>query len=200
MEYLKVKNWENFQHYKERTPPWIKLHRDLLRDYDFSCLQDASKLHLMLIWLLASQLDNEIPVDADFIQKQIGVSGKINFKELIDKGFLIDASNTLASCKQVAMPETETYSKEKEYIRHFEDFWLAYPKRVNKGAALKVFIRLLNKVDYETLISGAKRYTEECRGKDEKFIAHASTWLNGKRWLDEQEQRTVRRPYNVFKN
>lgn len=114
MNYLQVKNWDNFQHYKERNPPWIKLHRDLLRDYEFMCLQDASKLHLMLIWLLASQLDNKIPADENFIKNQIGVSGKINFNELIDKGFLIDASNTLASCKQSAMPETEAYSKETE--------------------------------------------------------------------------------------
>ena len=53
MNYLRVKNWEKFQHYKDRTPPWIKLYRDLLNDYEFSCLQDASKAHLMLIWLLA---------------------------------------------------------------------------------------------------------------------------------------------------
>lgn len=114
MNYLQVKNWEQFQHYKERNPPWIKLHRDLLRNYDFICLQDASKLHLMLIWLLASQLDNKIPADENYIKTQIGVNTKINFKELIDKGFLVDASNTLAGRKQSAIPETEAYSKETE--------------------------------------------------------------------------------------
>lgn len=107
-KYLRVKNWENFQHYKERNPPWIKLHRELLRDYDFVCLQDASKLHLMLIWLLASQMNNKIPADENFIKNQIGISGKIDFKELIDKGFLIDDSNALATRKQDAMLETET--------------------------------------------------------------------------------------------
>ena len=71
MEYLKVKNWEQFQHYKDRSPPWIKLHRDLLRDYNFNCLQDASKLQLMLIWLLASQMDNKIPADAEYIKQQL---------------------------------------------------------------------------------------------------------------------------------
>ena len=57
MNYLRVNNWKKFQHYKDRNPPWIKLHRDLLRDYDFICLQDASKMQLILIWLLASQMD-----------------------------------------------------------------------------------------------------------------------------------------------
>lgn len=121
MKYLRVKNWESFQHYKDRNPPWIKLHRDLLRDYDFICLQDASKMQLMLIWLLASQMDNKIPADPDFIKSQLGLQGEVDLKELIDKGFLVDDSNLLADCKQVAIveteAETETYRKETETER-----------------------------------------------------------------------------------
>ncbi len=108
MQYLRVKNWDEFQHYKDRSPPWIKLHRDLLRDYNFTRLQDASKLHLMLIWLLASQMDNKIPADADFIRNQLNVKGDVDFKPLIEQGFLIDDSNTLAGRKQLAIVETET--------------------------------------------------------------------------------------------
>src|SRR5690606_19747530 len=33
--YLTVKNFERFQHYKDRNPPWIKLYNDLLDDYEF---------------------------------------------------------------------------------------------------------------------------------------------------------------------
>lgn len=111
MNYLRVKGWENFQHYKDRNPPWIKLHRDLLRDYEFSCLQDASKLLLMEIWLLASQLDNRIPNDPNWLKRQLPYDGDIDLKPLIDSGFLVveqGASKMLAGCKQSAMPETET--------------------------------------------------------------------------------------------
>ena len=110
MAYLRIRNWEKFQHYKERNPPWIKLHRELLRDYQFECLQDASKLHLILIWLLASQLENKIPNDEQWIRKQIGVKSRIDLKSLLDAGFLECehvASTLLADCKQVAIPETE---------------------------------------------------------------------------------------------
>lgn len=55
MEYFTVKNWTKHQHYKDRRPPWIKLHITLLDDYEFSCLQDASKLHLIAIWILAGE-------------------------------------------------------------------------------------------------------------------------------------------------
>jgi hypothetical protein len=34
VRYLRVKNWSEFQHYKDRNPPWIKLHRTLL-DHDY---------------------------------------------------------------------------------------------------------------------------------------------------------------------
>ena len=61
MKYLRVKNWGRFQQYKDRTPPWIKLHTDLLDNYEFSALHDASKAHLILIWVLASKVDNKIP-------------------------------------------------------------------------------------------------------------------------------------------
>lgn len=114
MQYLRVKDWDRLQHYNKRTPPWIRLYRDLLNDYEFTCLQDASKLQLILIWLLASQMDNKIPADPEFIKRRINISGKLNLKELIDKGFLIDASNALASCKQNATPETETDNSETE--------------------------------------------------------------------------------------
>lgn len=108
--YYSVKNWDEFQHYKDRNPPWIKLHTRLLADYEFACLQDASKAHLMLIWLLASQLGNKIPADEKWIKEKIGAKEKINIKELVDNGFLIleqTASNALAKCS----PETETDNK-----------------------------------------------------------------------------------------
>jgi hypothetical protein len=32
---LTPKNWKSFQHYKDRAPAWIKLHKALLDDYNF---------------------------------------------------------------------------------------------------------------------------------------------------------------------
>jgi hypothetical protein len=98
VEYLTVKNFSKFQHYKERNPPWIKIHRELFLDYEFGRLQDASKLHLILIWLLASQKDNKFPNDPEYIKEQIHVKEDVDLNLLISKGFLIP----LASCKQDA--------------------------------------------------------------------------------------------------
>ncbi len=110
MKFLRVKNLEKHQHYKDRRPPWIKLHSEVLDDYDFACLQDASKAHLMLIWVLASRLDNKIPYDLAWITKQLSATVAVDVEELIMQGFIEvfdDGSKVLAPRKQSAMPETE---------------------------------------------------------------------------------------------
>jgi hypothetical protein len=119
MQYLRVKNWEKFQHYKHRNPPWIKFHAELLANYDFSRLQDASKAHLVLIWLLASQTNNKIPNDPKWIQERIGSEKKPNTKLLIEQGFLDvvadckqDASDALASC--ISQKSREEESREEK--------------------------------------------------------------------------------------
>lgn len=125
MRHLCVPNLSQWQHYKDRNPPWIKLHSDLLRDYNFSFLPDKTKAHLMLIWLLASQIDNIVPDDADYIQRMTGMKEKPDLKLLIQKGFLSyvagckqDASDMLAECEQGAMAETEAETEvEKETTR-----------------------------------------------------------------------------------
>ena len=71
LKYFAVKNFEKYQHYKDRNPPWIKLHRTLLSDYEFTKLEDYQKGQLMLIWLLSSQTDNKIPQDAEWVANQI---------------------------------------------------------------------------------------------------------------------------------
>jgi len=87
---LAVKNFDKFQHYKDRSPVWIKLYRSLLRDYEFASLPDAARGQLLLIWLLASETGNELPNDAAWIGRQINATEPVNIELLISSGFLID--------------------------------------------------------------------------------------------------------------
>jgi len=108
---LQPKNWAVFQHYKDRCPPWIKLHRDLLNDRVFMCLPIASKAIAPLLWLLASEAkDGQFDGSLDELVFRLHISPKEyedGVKPLIDKGFFIIASGVLAECKQIAIPETE---------------------------------------------------------------------------------------------
>ena len=106
------KNWSIFQHYKDRCPPWIKLHRDLLNDRVFMCLPIASKALAPLLWLLASESKTgEFNASIEELEFRLRISSKdieFGLKALIDKGFFLDASTMLAACLQSAIPERET--------------------------------------------------------------------------------------------
>lgn len=109
------KNWREFQHYKDRAPPWIRLQRKLLDDKDFHRLPVASRALAPMLWLLASEsIDGQFDGDPDELAFRLRSTEKemaAALKPLIDKGFFIlvqKASTVLAGCFQGAVPEAET--------------------------------------------------------------------------------------------
>jgi hypothetical protein len=109
---LQPKNWAVFQHYKDRCPPWIKLHRDLLNDRSYMRLPIASKAIAPMLWLLASESkDGVFDGSLDELVFRLHITPKEyqdGVKPLIDNDFFILVSGVLAERKQVAIPETET--------------------------------------------------------------------------------------------
>ena len=105
------KNWLKFQHYKDRCPPWIKLHRDILNDRVFASLPIASKALAPLLWLLASESkDGSFDAASEELAFRLHIASKdidAGLKPLIEKGFFVDASTMLAPCLQPAIPERE---------------------------------------------------------------------------------------------
>ena len=61
MQFLKVKNWTKFQHFKDRKPPWIKLYRDILDDIEWHELDPKAAKTLVMIWLIASEDSGHVP-------------------------------------------------------------------------------------------------------------------------------------------
>ena len=108
---LQPKNWAVFQHYKDRCPPWIKLHRDLLNDRSYMRLPIASKALAPMLWLLASESkDGVFDGSLDELVFRLHITPKEyqdGVKPLIDNDFFIVVSGVLAERKQVAIPETE---------------------------------------------------------------------------------------------
>jgi 5-methylcytosine-specific restriction endonuclease McrA len=104
IEYVQVKDFDRFQHYKDRDPPWIKLYVRILQDYAFGTLPDAQKAHLMLIWVLASRMDNKIPKDPVFVKNQIGANATVDLDALMAAGFLQPWSESSARGKREEWP------------------------------------------------------------------------------------------------
>ena len=114
------KNWLKFQHYKDRCPPWIKLHRDILNDRVFASLPIASKALAPLLWLLASESkDGSFDAASEELAFRLHIASKdidAGLKPLIEKGFFVDASTMLAPCLQPAIPERERETEREREI------------------------------------------------------------------------------------
>lgn len=126
MDHIQIQNWTEYQHYSQRNPPWIKLHNKLLDNYEYGRLQDASKLLLISLYLLASRTDNKIPFDLEWIRSKAMLKGKIDLKPLIDAEFITviadcnqDASTELSTClTQKSRDRVETETEERQIRTH----------------------------------------------------------------------------------
>jgi len=64
----------------------------------------------------------------------------------------------------------------------FDSFWNHYPKKVDKGAALRAFRRAIKDLDPAVVIAGAKAYAEDPNLPEKQFIKNPATWLNAEAW------------------
>lgn len=111
---LQVKNWQRFQHYRDRNPPWIKLHFALLSSSDWVTLDDASRVLAIACMLVASRNEGQIDDSAAglaYLQRVAYLNKKPNLTPLIDCGFLGPASTNASKTLAVARPETEVLTE-----------------------------------------------------------------------------------------
>lgn len=190
----RVKGWADFQHYSNRSPPWIKLHRKLLDNYDFAMLPVASKALAPLLWLVAAEtVDGTVQVDPEWLAFRVKMTVadvEAGLPPLFDKGFLELVSGLLAERKQPATPERETEGERKKTLvpqaARFAEFWDIYPKagRKGKAAALKKWqARGLDAIADRILADVCDRQAKDRQWR-EGYIPHASTYVNGSGWED----------------
>lgn len=113
------RNWKQFQHYTDRKPTWVKLHRDLLDNFDFHRLPVASRALAPMLWLLASEDDKgEIDADSDKLSFRLRMSAaelEAALKPLITAKFfevMQSASEPLAEAERDACSEREVEREE----------------------------------------------------------------------------------------
>lgn len=90
MEWVRVRNWDKWQTYRtdRSAPPWIKVHRALLRDPQWIDLSDAAKGHLVSIWMLAADHGGSIPADPSMVARLCFLTVTPDLAELVERGFL----------------------------------------------------------------------------------------------------------------
>lgn len=171
---LFVRGWTKFQHYKDRNPPWIKLATDTFQNYEFSCLPDASKLLAICIWTLAARSkDGSFPADFEYIKRQCNLGPTVcreNLQVLVNKGFVEDRSNLLASCKQSAIPEgekegetegeTKSHSRKTPRARTLPDEFIPNDAHIALSEAEGINLRVEFQKFCDYCKANNKRYTD----------------------------------------
>ena len=206
---LQPKNWAVFQHYKDRCPPWIKLHRELLNNRSYICLPIASKALAPMLWLLASESkDGIFDGSLDELVFRLHITPKEyedGLKPLIDKDFFVIVSGVLAERLQNAIPETETETeaeRETETKREKKATVVACPPDVSEQVWNDwLQLRKTKKASVtETVIRGARNEASKIGWTLEQFFVEWCTrgsqglkaeWLKEKLSVSEQRQNTM---------
>lgn len=177
--YISVRDWSKYQHYRDRAPPWIKLHNYLLDDYRFTVLSDAGKFHLLAIMMLASRSGNRIIADPTWIAGRIGARSPINLAELLKSGFIEadqSCSETLASCEQDAsktLERAEQSRAEGEQRRTPPDGGVSRARRAAPKPAKVPIPPDWNPTTETVATLAAKGYSDhEIAWQRDRFLAH----------------------------
>lgn len=90
--------------------------------------------------------------------------------------------------KEVNGTQSKGKKKKEVIIVPFEEFYKYYPKKLGKAAAEKAWNKLKVEDDlFKTIISSLEKQKQSDNWKKDngQFIPFPATWLNGKRWEDE---------------
>ena len=204
MNYLALRNWEHYQHYKDRNPPWIKLYNSLLDEYQFGILPDETKWHVVASTLLASRTNNRIPADPKWIAAKIGATKPVSVDLLLASGMFEqiqednpasavvaqDASKTLDQRQSRAEREEEGEGEQSKTRELFDSWWEQFPRqrRGSKQSALKSWKRMVAAgTDPQLIINGLAPYLTS-KDVAEGFACAGDVWLNKERWNDQPVQ------------
>lgn len=210
--HFKVRNWEQFQHYKDRNPPWIKLHFALLASEDWVTLDDASKLLAVVCMLIASRNNGLVPNNPAYLKRVAYLDRLPKLNPLIECGFLenpqagASAAQADDSARQAdARPETETETDKKDilsetssdqspkkaktgkpksqYTASFESFWTAYPRTPNMSKA-EAFTewKKLAVSEQSTCVAAIAPYVAFLKTKPDLETIHACRFISKRRF------------------
>lgn len=191
MQYIRIKEWDTFQHYKDRSPPWIKLHKSMLNSRTWVRLDDAGRVLAFACMMLAADTDNKTPLDPEYLARVAYLNAPPNFDNLVRVGFIEiieEKSETIASASKPQAKRTVCPPEQSRAEQSFATFWACYPKHKSKGQAEKAFAKINPD---EQLLTAMVAAVERAKTQDDwrkdngKFIPYPATWLNGKGWLDD---------------
>ena len=189
---ISIPNWRSFQHYGKAKPPWIKLYRDTLQNFEIMHkLKPNERWVLVGLWMLAATHENKIPSDLQYLSHAL--REKVTSR-LIDKlqvlGMIEVGDESRVSLEEV-YAQTETETETEKTLLQFEEFWEIAVKKVGKLTAERAFTKALKHPDSENLLPRWRAFNAGVDKAEMQFVPHPATWLNQGRWLDGEVKEAI---------
>lgn len=121
MSFLSVTNWGEYQHYRDRTPIWIKLHVEALHDEKLRRLPLSTRLLWFEMLLLAATFQNSVPNSPELIGNLAGIPSELcreGVAELLKVRLLREKSSRRSASKAASVDKKRR--EEKRMARKFK--------------------------------------------------------------------------------
>jgi hypothetical protein len=190
---LRAKDWGTFQSYKDRSPPWIRLHKRLLDNYQFQKMSVEARALLPMLWLLVSEDSDPTSgllrigyEEIAFRLRQREEDVKSAIHEIIVAGFFEDESGKFThiktdSYKSVTEPsrnchsETETETEKRQSKKE-----MLIPDGIILPSNWPSFVKFrkeikkpITETQIEGIIKKANKLAGECKCTPEEILQEA---------------------------
>jgi len=197
--WLHIKNWEKYQSTATKSRgPWIKLWHTLFSDNQFMSLPRATRYDWIAILSLSGHQTHTgwIPNCSKTVTRLIQGCRNLDLQVFENLGFLetsctLDKSRVEESrVEEPPKPPKGGNGFHLDYPEKFNRLWAAYPRGDGKGAALKAFKKISpDDEQTETILKSIQAHRESADWMRDQgqYIPHLSTYLNQRRWEDEED-------------
>jgi len=118
--YLAIPNWRRYQHYKDRTPVWVKLHVESLHDQKLRRLSIEARLLWHEMLKLAATFQNAVPNSPEALETLVGIPRETcreAVAELVKARLLQEKKTRRSASKSASAEKEKEEEKEKERAR-----------------------------------------------------------------------------------
>jgi len=189
---IRIKNWSKHQHFKDRTPPWIKLYREILDDPDWHDLDGDDAKLLIGLWLIASEDETHQGTLPDL--RKLAFRLRMKESQLnqqltkLSHWLIRDDINVTSDGCPVVSPETETEKRQSaKYVdqeNQFSEFWELYGKKTGKVNARRNWDKLNpDKQLFDEIISGLRMYLRSSKVLS-GYQKDPERWIKERLWED----------------
>jgi len=81
--------------------------------------------------------------------------------------------------------EKEVDKDKEQFSDEFQKFWDLYPRKEGKPAAYKKFKLAKKAHGVQAVMQATKNYTEDCKGRERRYIKLPATFLGPDKWYEE---------------